>query len=120
VQQVAAGCLGGGNDRLDIEVGARPPPRNPKTLVGGADMQRQRVVRRVDRNGDKAGFTCGTADANGDLAAVGDQETMKGHEYVQLKLSDPSWWNRAPGSQQAAGHIACGRGACDLDNSQLR
>ena len=94
MQRVAFGRLGGGNDRLDIEVGTRTPPRNFEALVGGADMQRQRVVRRMDRDGDKAGFAGGTADANGDLATVGDQEFMKGHECIQLKLSDPSWWDR--------------------------
>ena len=41
-------------------------------------MQRQRIVRRMNRDGDKAGFAGGTADANGDLAAVGDQEFCEG------------------------------------------
>ena len=51
-------------------------------LVSGADMQRQRVVRGVDRDGGKAGFARGPRDANGDLAAVGDQELVKGHKNV--------------------------------------
>ena len=95
MQRVAVGRLRGRYDRLDIEIGARAPSRNLKTLVGGADMQRQRIVRGMDGDGGKAGFAGGTADANGDLAAIGDQKSVQGHECFRSELSDPSWWDRA-------------------------
>ena len=75
MQRIAAGRLGGGNHRLDVEIGPRAPPRDFVGRVGGADMQRQRVVGRIDRDGGKAGFAGGPRDANGDLAAVGDQQS---------------------------------------------
>ena len=47
--------------------------------VGGADMQRLRIVGGIDRDGGEAGVARGARDANGDLAAVGDQQLMEGH-----------------------------------------
>ena len=73
MQCIAAGGLGGGNDRLDVEIGARAPAGNFVRRVGRADMQRQRVVGGIDRDGGKAGLARGPRDTNGDLAAVGDQ-----------------------------------------------
>jgi hypothetical protein len=43
----------------------------------------------VDGDGGKTGFAGGTADTNGDLAAIGDQESVKGHECFRSELSDP-------------------------------
>ena len=46
--------------------------------VGGADMQRQRIVGGIDRDGGRAGFAGGARDANGNLAAIGDQQFIEG------------------------------------------
>ena len=95
VQRVAIRSLRRRDHRFDIEIGARAPSRNFVGFVGGPDVQRQRVVRRVDGDGGKAGFAGGTGDTNGDFAAIGDQQSMKGHGCFRLKLSDPSWSDRA-------------------------
>ena len=47
--------------------------------VGDADMQRLRIVGGMDRDGGEAGVARRARDADGDLAAVGDQQFMKGH-----------------------------------------
>ena len=73
MQRVAPCRFRCGNYRLDIEIGSRASPLDLKRLVRGPDVQRQRIVRRMDRDGGKAGFTGGAGDANGDLATVGDQ-----------------------------------------------
>ncbi len=73
MQRAASGSLGSGDDRLDIEIGPRAASRDFVSLVRAADMQRQRIVGGVNRDGDKAGFACGARDANGNLAAISDQ-----------------------------------------------
>ena len=79
MQRVTSGGLGRGHDRLDIEIGARALPRDLVSNIRRTDMQRERVVGRVDRDGGKAGFVRGARDANGDLATVGDQQFLEGH-----------------------------------------
>ena len=44
MQRIASGRLGRRDHRLDIEIGPRAAPGNLVGRVGGADMQRQRVV----------------------------------------------------------------------------
>ena len=83
MQRVAAGGLGRGNDGFDIEIGPRAPPRDFVGRIGRADMQRQGIVGGVDRNGGKAGLAGSARDTNGDLAAIGDQELLKGHEHFR-------------------------------------
>ena len=85
MQRIATRRLRRRDHRLDIEVGPRAPPRNFPGFVGGADVQRQRVVRWIDGDGGKAGFAGGAGNANGDLAAIGDQESVQGHRYFRLE-----------------------------------
>ena len=73
MQRIARGRFGDRDHRFDIEIGARPLPGNFARLVGRADMQRQRVVRRMNRNGGNTCFAGGPGDANGNLAAIGYQ-----------------------------------------------
>jgi hypothetical protein len=47
--------------------------------VGGADVQRGRIVGGIYGDGGKPGVARGACDTNGDLAAVGDQQFMEGH-----------------------------------------
>jgi hypothetical protein len=63
-------------NRFDIEIGTRAPPRNFVRLIGRADVQRHRVIRWMDSDGGKVGFASGAGDANGYLAPIGDQEFM--------------------------------------------
>ncbi len=79
MQGIATGGLGGGNDRFDIEIGTRAAARDLVALVGGADVQRGGVVGRMDRNDGEPRVGGGARDANGDLAAVGDQELPERH-----------------------------------------
>ena len=76
---VASGRLGGRYHRLDIEIGPRAAPGDFVGGVGDADMQRLRIVGGMDRDGGEAGVARRARDADGDLAAVGDQQLMKGH-----------------------------------------
>ena len=46
-------------------------------FIRRTDMQRQRVVGRIDRDRGDAGVGRGAGDANGDFAAIGDQELAK-------------------------------------------
>ena len=46
-------------------------------FVRRADMQRQRVVGRMDRDRGNAGVRRSAGDANGDFAAIGNQEFTK-------------------------------------------
>ena len=73
MQRIASGRLRGRDHRFDIEIGPRAPPRNLTGFVGGADMQRQGVVGRVDGDGGQAALSGGAGDANGDFTAIGDQ-----------------------------------------------
>jgi hypothetical protein len=86
-QRVAFCSLGGGDDGLDIEVGAGAATGDFAALVSRAHMQRQPVVSRINRDGGKAGLTRGARDANGNLAAIGDQKFFKGHEVFPLALA---------------------------------
>ena len=52
---VASGRLGGRNHGLDVEIGPRAAPGDFVGRVGGADMQRLRVVVGIDRDGGEAG-----------------------------------------------------------------
>ena len=74
VQRVAAGRFGGCDDRFNVEVGARADAAERVRFVGAADMQRGRVVGRVDGDGADAQLAGGADDADGDLAAVGDEQ----------------------------------------------
>jgi len=47
--------------------------------VGDADMQRLHIVGGMDRDGGEAGVARRARDADGDLAAVGNQQLMKDH-----------------------------------------
>ena len=91
MQRVAAGRFGGFDDRFNIEVGARAYAAELMRFVGAADMQRGRVVGRVDGDGADAQLAGGADDANGDLAAVGDEQAFDRAAGRWL-----SGWHRAP------------------------
>ncbi len=64
---------------LNVEIGPRAAAGDFDRLIGKAHMQRQRIVRGMDRDRREAGIGCGARDADGDLAAIGDQELLERH-----------------------------------------
>ena len=79
MERVAPRALRRVDDRVDIEIGLRPAPRKLDRFVGGTDMQRQRVIRRIDRDaGDPFGGG-GPRDADRYLSPVRDQQFLERH-----------------------------------------
>ncbi len=76
MHSIAARLPGGGNDTGDTEIGRCTAPLEGPSLVHPADVQRGRIVLRVDAHGRDAKFGSGLGNADGDLAAVGDQEFL--------------------------------------------
>jgi len=64
-------------DVLDIEVRFDRPfvASDEVGLVGFGPMERESIFLRIDRNGPDAELVCRPHDSNGDLAAIGHQET---------------------------------------------
>src|SRR5262245_60791397 len=79
MQRIAAGRPGGGDDSLDIKIGPRAAARDFVAFVGRTQMQRSGIVRRINRDRGKARLTSGARDADGDLAAIGDQKLLERH-----------------------------------------
>ena len=77
MHRVASGRHRRRDHGLDVEIGPRPASGNGMRFIRRTDMQRQRVVRWVDRDRGDAGVRRGASDANGDFAAIGDQEFTK-------------------------------------------
>jgi hypothetical protein len=76
---IAAGRRCPLHDGLDVEIGSSAAARDFDRLVGNPHMQRQRIVRGMDRDRRDAGIGGGARDADGDLAAIGDQELLERH-----------------------------------------
>ena len=80
VDGVGAGVGGDRDDLGDVEVGlGRGRAAEGVGLVGEADEERVAVGVGVDRDGADAGVLAGADDADGDLAAVGDQDLLQAH-----------------------------------------
>ena len=79
MNRVAAGFFGDRNNLFAVEICGRARAAQTSRLVGLARMQRTRVVVRKDGHGADAHLGGGAHDANRDLAAVGDQKTVRGH-----------------------------------------
>ena len=77
VHRVAAGVAGGGQQRVDVEVGGRADGLQRHRLAAAAGMRRVAVVGRVDRHGVEPQVQRGAVDAQRDLAAVGDQQFLQ-------------------------------------------
>src|SRR5690606_36864886 len=71
VHRVGARLLRRGHDGVDVEVAGHLYGH-----VGGADVRGVGVDRGVDRDGADAERGAGAEDAQGDLAAVGDEEGL--------------------------------------------
>jgi len=75
---VGAGDLAGRQQRGNVEIGiARRRRADADGFVGEAHVHRVGVGRRIDRHGRDAEFFRRAKDAQGDLAAVGDQNLVE-------------------------------------------
>lgn len=83
MQRIAARSPGRRDHRLDVQIGARAAAGDLAGIVGGADMQRGRIVGGIDGDRGKAALGRGTGDADGDLTAVGNQQFLEGHDRFQ-------------------------------------
>ena len=75
---VDVGDLGGADDRGNVEIAARAFGRaDADGFVGEAHVQAVAVGFRIDGDGLDAQILAGADDANGDLAAIGDQDFLE-------------------------------------------
>ena len=77
MHRVAARLLGGGDHRGDIEIGGGALALERDRLVDAPDMQGRGVVLGIQADGGDAELGGGLGDADGDLAAIGDQEFLE-------------------------------------------
>ena len=74
VDRIAAGLECRGDDRSAVQICARPGARQLDGVFRLANVQRLGVVLRIDRDGPRTELGGGTRDADGDLAAIGNQQ----------------------------------------------
>jgi hypothetical protein len=82
MNRIAPGLLGGGHDRIHVEIGPRTRLRERMRFVGLAQMQGIRVVLREHGNGPDAKLGGAAGDADRDLAAIGDEQFPDCHELT--------------------------------------
>ena len=76
-----------GDHRLHIEIGRGARPRQQPDFVGDAKVQAARVVLGVNRNRRQAHVGGGARNADGDFAAIGDQEPCDFHAPFLIKMA---------------------------------
>ena len=74
MQRLGAGVERCADHCLDIEVRPSADAVQRDGLVGQTDVERVRIVLRVDRDRADAKFARGASHSDGDLASIGDQE----------------------------------------------
>ncbi len=88
MDRVGAGDLAGGEERRDVEVAVAGRRRaDADALVGEADMHGVGVGGRMDGDGLDAEFLAGAQDAQGDFAAIGDEDLVE-HARPRRLLDD--------------------------------
>ena len=107
MNRVGAAGFGGGDDRLDPQIGLRRQRlADPHRLVGLANMPRVAVGIRIDRDHAIAEAARGAHDAQRDLAAVGDQDLGERrrlhHAHGRATENCMRWGVRASASRQIA------------------
>ena len=87
VDGIGTGDLGGGDDAVDLEVGFLAGGRaDADGFVGELDVHGIDVRLGIDGDGFDAEFAAGADDAEGDFAAIGDQDALE-HEGSLLVFS---------------------------------
>ncbi len=79
MHRVALVGAGRGNHRCNVEIRGDATPCECMRGIGTRDMQRTRIVGRVDGRCRDIEFVGGADDADGDFAAVGDENAAYGH-----------------------------------------
>ena len=82
VDGIAPGCLRRSDHARDVEIGGSAPACERKGLVDPPDVQRARIVLRIQACRGETEFGGGLGDTDGDLAAVGDQEFLEHDQPV--------------------------------------
>ena len=77
MDRIAAGLPGRRDHARDVEIGRRALALERDRLVDPPDVQRRGVVLGMDADRGDAEFGGGLGDADGDLAAIGDQEFLE-------------------------------------------
>ena len=96
VNGVGAGDLGGADDRRDVQIAVGALGRaDAHVLVGEAHVERVLVGLRVDGDGLDAELAAGVDDAEGDFAAVRDQDLLE-HRSVALRQAGFTANSRSP------------------------
>ena len=67
-----------GDDLLHVQIGADAAPLQGQGLISAAPVQGLGVLRSINRHAGQAGVQGGAGDANGDFAAVGDEQLFHG------------------------------------------
>ena len=81
--RLGAAVLAGGDDLVDDQIALRRGRRADRhRLVGHLDMQRVAVGFGIDRDGRDPHAAGGLDDAAGDLAAIGDQDSLEHPRYA--------------------------------------
>jgi hypothetical protein len=79
MNRLAAGLFGDLDDLCGVEIGGRADAAQPASLVAAQTMERSRVVLRKDDDRANAELGGRARDADGDLAAIGDQKLPRSH-----------------------------------------
>ena len=77
---VAIVFAGGRDHRVDVEIRGNASTCERVRIVGACHVQTARIVRRVDRGGRDAEFFGSADDADGDFAAIGDEDAAYAHD----------------------------------------
>ena len=97
MDSIAALSLGHGNDRRPVQIGPCPHTLERHGDVSLLDVQGGRIILGKDRDGGHAKVSGGPKDANGDLAAIGDEQAGErahwscdlGHDRIRPLGSRP-------------------------------
>ncbi len=85
---VGARCLCRRDDRLRIEIRRGALPRQQLNLVSDAKVQAARIILGMNCHRRQAHVGGGARDADGDFAAIGDQEFCDFHAAFLRKMAD--------------------------------
>jgi hypothetical protein len=86
---IGAGDLGGGDDAVHFQIGLLAGGRaDADRLVGELDMHRIDIRLGIDGDGFHIELAAGADDAEGDFAAIGDQDALEHAEDRGLRIVD--------------------------------